>query len=197
VMSTGRKSIAFRHTTSTPVVSANNIAQEIDVNGQLIITGSSTGIQTAEIYVNWALDNTYNSGLPFPGFVLTVTESGFVDVPPGGQIYGWQVQSDVIGPPGASQGAVAYTNGTTYTPGTTFYGPTVNSSTSFTYNPATAAFLTLYFRSNFDGNAGQYTWDFPLKLKAAAVPEPSTSLAAICALSALLLRRRSKLTIVN
>lgn len=162
--------------TNTPASVANNPNQEIDVNGQLIIQNATPLVQTATFQITCQLDPTYNGGTPL-SLQLQINQSGFVIVPPGGNIYGWTLEADVIDNTGvAMTGAYTLANSPSplYGPGTTTYGPTTTFGSFFTYSPAAASLLELKFTSNFDGlvPANSYTWDFPLTVQVNVVPEP-------------------------
>lgn len=162
--------------TLMPTFTANQATREIDITGQLHVSNAGTGVHTVMFNVQWGLDPTYNGGNPI-AMQLQLSQSGFVIVPGGGQIYDWNIHSSVVGPPGAIQGSVNdFAPNPPYLPGTTFYGPTVVTGAAFTYSPAGAAFFELSFVSTFDGVSTNnlYVWDFPLTVYFDPVPEPSS-----------------------
>lgn len=181
---------------STPSLVANNPNQEIDVNGPFTVQNAGAPIQTSSFNISWPLDPTFNGGVAIPNMQLQINQSGFVDVPNLGQIYGWTIQGDIVDANGVSQGTV-----TAQWPGApTPFGPGLNqpfgplqtfSVTPFTYTPSPGSALVLTFGSDFDGLTSNnlYTWDFPLSLQVAQAPEPG-SLGMLGAGALVMIRRR-------
>src|SRR4051794_35142813 len=81
--------------TNTPTTFANNPNMEVDVNGSFIVTNATPAIQTSSFDINIVLDPTFNGGTPLLAS-LQINQNGFVNVPAGGNIYGWTITASII-----------------------------------------------------------------------------------------------------
>lgn len=181
---------------NTLVATPNNFTQEIDVTGQLTVTNATPFTQLLQFDVSIGLDPTFNGGAPLLQ-QLSVTQSGYVDVPPaaaGGMINGWTIQALMLDStsnpiPGANvfDNHPAFPLG--YGPGLgQTYGPQTATGAPFNYQPAPSQTLLLHFQSTFEGSTvpNTYVWDFPITVQ--SIPEP-TGLSLLAAGAAALARR--------